>query len=156
ATINKRRNERNTMSDHAWALENIAAFVAGGLDAEEAERLEQHAATCPECAAALHQARSLDQGLDTLFAADRPGPEMEERAIHALRAESVNAALRGRFWRRVALGAAAAVVLGITGAAMSQLFAQHALQFPGVRQSQPSQDRAVYAVDDSESMGMRD
>ena len=42
------------MSEHGWSLEDIAAFVAGGLDSAEAERLDRHAAECPKCNAALH------------------------------------------------------------------------------------------------------
>ena len=76
------------MSDHAWTQENLAAFVAGGLDAAEDERLERHAAECTECAAALHQARLLDRGLDTLFAAGRPGPALEDRMVQSLRTVS--------------------------------------------------------------------
>ena len=67
------------MSEHAWTRENIAAFVAGGLDAAEAERLEGHVNECLECAAALQNARTLDQGLDALFVASRPGPALEDR-----------------------------------------------------------------------------
>src|SRR5438874_576614 len=119
------------MSEHAWTLENIAAFVAGGLDAAEGERLQRHAAECAECAGALREARSLDHGLDALFAADRPGPVLEDRMIRSLRTEAAGRELRSRWRRKLAWSAAAAVALGATGAGMSRLAGHDQLPFPG-------------------------
>jgi hypothetical protein len=132
------------MSEHAWTQENIAAFVAGGLDAAESERLEEHAAACAECAAALRSARSLDDGLDGLFADRRPGPALEDRMIRSLRADSARAVLQLRWRHRLAWGAAAAVALGLTGAGMSQLVAEAKLPFPGMARQDafPEQDSA--------------
>jgi hypothetical protein len=118
------------MSDHAWTQENLAAFVAGGLEAAEDERLERHAAECAECAAALRQARLLDRGLDSLFAAGRPGPALEDRMVQSLRTVSARELLRAGWRRKLAWGAAAAAVLGATGAGMSQ-FVGEGLPFPG-------------------------
>ncbi len=56
------------MSDHTWTQENIASYVAGGLDAAERERLEQHAADCGDCAAAPGCGPGLDRNIGTLFA----------------------------------------------------------------------------------------
>ena len=64
------------MSDHTWAEEHVAAYLAGGLDAAEAERLEAHARECRTCAAAIAAARRLVGGLSALFAGVRPGPEI--------------------------------------------------------------------------------
>jgi len=119
------------MSEHAWTRENIAAFVAGGLDPAEGERLEEHAAECVECAAALRAARALDHELDALFAAGRPGPALEDRMIRSLRADSARAVVQSRWRRKLALGTAAAVALGVTGAGMSRLTDDGALPFPG-------------------------
>ena len=77
------------MSEHAWVQEQIAAAVAGGLSAAEAERLDAHTRDCPECAAALAEARTLDRGLGALFAPVRPGPALEDRVIGNLRATRV-------------------------------------------------------------------
>jgi Domain of unknown function (DUF4349)/Putative zinc-finger len=120
------------MSEHAWTLENIAAFVAGGLDAAEAERLERHAVECPECTAVLARERALDQGLDALFAPARPGPALEDRMILSLRTEAASLVLRSRWRRKLACGAAAAVALGVTGAGMSRLMNEDELPFPGM------------------------
>ncbi len=117
------------MSEHAWVLENVAVFVAGGLDAAEAERVEQHAASCEECAAALRQARALDDKLEALFAPERPDAALEDRLIRSLRAPRV-----GRRWgwrEKVGASAAAAVLLTGTGAGMSVLIERGDLPFPG-------------------------
>ncbi len=118
------------MSDHAWTQENLAAFVAGGLDPAEDERVERHIAECAECAAALTKARLLDHGLDALFAAGRPGPALEDRMVQSLRTVSARDVLRAGWRRKLAWGAAAAVALGATGAGMSR-FAGEQLPFPG-------------------------
>src|SRR4051794_41031536 len=120
------------MSEHAWTQENIAAFVAGGLDAAEGERLERHAAECAECAALLDEARTLDRGLGALFAAGRPGPTLEDRLIRTLRDDEARRQLRWRGRRRLMLGAAAAVALGVTGAGMSRLVDAKELPMPGM------------------------
>ncbi len=65
------------MSEHAWVEENIASYTAGGLDAEERQRLEQHAGECGDCAQRLREARSLDQSLSALFGNVRLGPGLE-------------------------------------------------------------------------------
>src|SRR4051794_9553125 len=74
------------MSDHVWVQEHVAAYLAGGLDAPEAERLEAHARECPECGAALADARRLDGGLSALFADAHPHPGLEDRVVARLRA----------------------------------------------------------------------
>lgn len=76
------------MSEHAWAQEHIAAFVSGGLDASEAERLESHLVACPECASTLSRSREIDSRLASLFVMSRPRPDLEDRAIQAVRLES--------------------------------------------------------------------
>jgi hypothetical protein len=119
------------MSEHAWTLENIAAFVAGGLDPAEAERLERHASDCPECAAMLREGRVIDGGLSALFATAQPGPALEDRMIRSLRAQAAGQVLRSRWRRKFAFGAAAAVALGVTGAGMSRVVDADGLPFPG-------------------------
>ena len=71
--------------DHEWAKEQIAAHLAGGLNAEERARLEAHAASCAECIAELDAARRFDRQMDDLFAPVRAKAGMEERIIQRLR-----------------------------------------------------------------------
>ena len=72
-------------ADHEWAKEQIAAHLAGGLNAEERARLEAHAASCAECIAELDAARRFDRQMDDLFAPVRAKAGMEERIIQRLR-----------------------------------------------------------------------
>jgi hypothetical protein len=119
------------MSDHVWAQENIAAYVAGGLDPVESERLEKHAADCASCAQAIDDARALDRRLAPLFAAANPGPALEDRIIQSLPEKPVRARTLV-FSRRmkIMLGAAAAVMLAVIGAGVSALMEQERIGFP--------------------------
>jgi hypothetical protein len=114
------------MSEHTWILENLASYTAGGLEAAERERLQQHIAACPSCAEALEQTQAFDQTLETLFAPARPGPALEDRMVRALR----SAPRRFRF-PRPAMAAAAVLLVGVIGAGVSRLVGQDELLFPG-------------------------
>src|SRR5258708_1133032 len=122
------------MTDHAWAQEHIAAAIAGGLTAGEAERLDAHVRGCPECTAALADVRTLDQSLNTLFAPVRPGPMLEDRMILALRKAHTRRLLLAGWQGKLAVGVAASVglgFLGLTGAVMGHLADGGGLPFPG-------------------------
>ena len=119
------------MSEHVWAQENIAAYVAGGLEASEAERLEKHAADCATCAQDIDDARSLEKKLAPLVLAADPGPALEDRIIQSL------PQVQARPWinsmprkRKAILAAAAAVLLAVVGAGVSMLIEQKGLGFP--------------------------
>src|SRR5262245_37656486 len=120
------------MSDHAWAQEQIAAHVAGGLDAPEAERLEAHARECPDCAAALGDPRDLDRGLDSLLAPMKPAAALEDRmirSVHVIKAADLS---RRRWKRNLIWAVAASVSLGAYGAGISALTRELGfLPFPG-------------------------
>src|SRR6266480_64658 len=119
------------MTDHAWAQEHIAAAVAGGLTAAEAERFDAHVRDCPECMTALADARALDRGLGTLFAPVRPGPALEDRTIDALRAAKVRRMILSGWKGKLAVGIAASVGLGAIGAGVGQMADQNGFVFPG-------------------------
>ncbi len=122
------------MSDHTWTQESISAFVAGGLDLAESERLEAHIQDCPTCAADLAAARRLDHGLADLFAVARPAPGLEDRAVRAIRTARARRRMLLTGWRRtVAAGVAASVGLGVVGAGADQLVAEGRVPIPGAR-----------------------
>ena len=150
------------MTDHAWSQEQIAAHVAGGLDAAEAERLEQHARDCPDCAAALSAARRLDRGLGELFAGVRPGPALEDRAVVSLRAgRKRRGPLMAGWARRATVAIAALLLLGTFGALAGSLLNDGLLPMPGggnvalgpritreaIAQAQPTPDSAPLMQD---------
>ncbi len=134
------------MSDHAWILENLAAYLTGGLEPAERERFEQHTADCSSCAAALNDVRTLDAGLTGLFAEARPSPALEDRMIQTLRTRPPELwHLQVPAWLTSA--AAALVLIGFTGALASQILDKGGLAFPMMSEA-PSgsmeQDRFVY------------
>src|SRR5262245_56117604 len=128
-------SDTNEMSDHAWTRENAAAYLAGGLTADEAVRLESHVRECPSCAAAVDGARRLDHQLNALFAGGQPGPDLEDRAVQKFRAgpERTWPARPPYLWRpRRALVAVAAVLLLATfGAMAGSILSDGRLPMPG-------------------------
>jgi hypothetical protein len=99
--------------DHEWTREQLAAHLAGGLDAGERARLEAHMAACAECIAEFDELKRFDRNMDQLFQAARPEPGLEERVIHALREVPARASITP--FRRFASAAAALLLLGLVG-----------------------------------------
>src|SRR5438067_12953401 len=110
-----------TMSDHNWVLENLESYSAGGLNAEERERLESHLPECSSCSQALHDIRASDQQLESLFAPVRPKPGFEDRMIYSLRTASAKNGFRLPMIGWIGASAAAAVVVGVVGASMERV-----------------------------------
>jgi hypothetical protein len=119
------------MSDHAWILENLAAYLTDGLESAERERFDQHTADCPTCAAALTDARGVDAALTGLFAESRPSAALEDHLIQALRTRTLEGGWRLPVPGWLAVAAAAVLLLGFTGAWASQWIAAGGLPFPG-------------------------
>src|SRR5207247_7841542 len=107
--------------------ENIASYCAGGLEAGECGRVEQHTASCKTCARALVEARDVERGLESLFASVRPDPALEDRVINSLRAAPT---VSIPMYVRITGAAAAAVLLAGIGAAMSNFAVRGGLPFP--------------------------
>src|SRR5262245_4508329 len=109
---------RHPMSDHIWAQDQIAAYVAGGLDAEESQRLEAHLRDCAACGEAFAQARTLDHSLASLFTPVKPAASLEDRMIYSLHVVRESRKARRRWARNALIGVAASVGLGGIGAGM--------------------------------------
>ena len=112
------------MSEHAWTQDNLAAHVAGGLDAAERERLERHLADCFDCTSALENARAADRRLLALFKGVQPGPALEDRLIRSLRQGAARKRVSPGFsgpWVKVVLATAAAALLAVVGAGISMV-----------------------------------
>ncbi len=116
------------MSEHAWVLENIETYGAGGLEPAERERIEEHTAQCSSCGQALEESRAVDATLEGLFAGVRPEPALEDRMIRSLRMVPP----RRRLVLRFALGAAAVLLVGLVGGGVNYLIGQGDLPFPGM------------------------
>jgi hypothetical protein len=123
-----------TMSDHVWVNENLDAYLAGGLSAEERHDIERHCADCTECAHKLADSRKVEQLMDKLFAATRPDAGLEDRAILALQKPK-----RRYGVLQFILAAAAVIVLGVIGF-VAQAIADHRA------------GRQIVLIDDSRSM----
>jgi hypothetical protein len=115
----KMMNSESTMAEHAWSLEQIAAYLAGGLDAEEIRRLEAHARECAECNTSIESYQRLDRGLNALFDFEKPGLELEDRALSVLRLGPVRNPLRDGWQKRLLIAATAAVVMTAGGVVAS-------------------------------------
>jgi hypothetical protein len=115
-----------SMSEHTWTQQNIASYVAGGLDAAERERLEGHATACEACGAALREARRLDDVLGSVFASIRPQPALEDRMIRSLRK-----APRVRRLGQLAMAAAAVILIGAVGASFTTSIVHGYMPFSG-------------------------
>ena len=116
------------MSEHAWVLENIAAFQTGGLETAERERLEQHIASCEPCAQALGETRGIDQALEALFTEICPDAALEDRMIRAFRTAPLHSIWYTPLSVRGLIGVAAVLLLGVLGAGVSNLVAEDRAQ----------------------------
>ncbi|SBT36952.1 anti-sigma factor family protein [Micromonospora auratinigra] len=104
---------------------DVAAYALGVLDAQEAERFEEHLATCWACAAELETmvpVVGMLSGIDgeTMMALEQTqtDPALLDRTLHAVRLD------RRRTRMRQILAAAAAVVAfgALTGAGFATVF----------------------------------
>ncbi|WP_428940811.1 DUF4349 domain-containing protein [Fontivita pretiosa] len=106
----------NDESEHAWFAEQMAAYLAGGLEAGERARLESHAAACVACAGQLRRATEIERRMTALFADAAPAADFEDRLLARLRFKLP----KRRYWihpaiRKAAVAAAAVLLLGGTG-----------------------------------------
>jgi hypothetical protein len=110
---------------HAAFREQIAAFLTGGLDAEEQARFDAHAAACETCAAELKSAQQAEDRMTALFTSALPSMGFEDGLIQRLRLGSS----RRRWIRpmrihpavtRATAGIAAVLVLAGMGYVVSQ------------------------------------
>ncbi|HZZ79937.1 MAG TPA: DUF4349 domain-containing protein [Gemmataceae bacterium] len=159
------------MSEHEWVQDNLDAYVADGLSADERTRTEQHVAGCADCTQALTQARKLETTMANLFADAHPDAKLEDRMIQGLRQAPKPA--RWSMWTRFAAGVAAAVLLGAIGVGV-QAVAGTGLFGPGEATAAGYSTRSYFGwtktapfdgvdginveglVDDSRSMGVAD
>lgn len=119
------------MSKHTWVLEHIASYLAGGLDADERERLRDHTAGCADCAQALKEAQAMDTALENLFVASRPSATMEDRLIQRLR-NSRPASSPLKYWiPRIVAAVAAVIMVALLGASLSYHLEQGEFPFLG-------------------------
>ena len=99
------------MNEHEWFEEQLAAYLSGALSVEEQMRFEAHRASCIECAKEFEAISETEKTMTQLFAPIAPGLEFEDRLIARLRLRGPRLRIHP-IVRRVAVAAAAAIVLG--------------------------------------------
>jgi hypothetical protein len=119
------------MSEHAWTQEQIAAYVMGGLTAEERERAERHVRDCADCASTLAAERGTDRSLQALFADVRPGLELEDEAVRSTRTVRPRRFAVTNWAPRLALAAVLLLALGMVGALADSFMRDGRLPMPG-------------------------
>jgi anti-sigma-K factor RskA len=106
------------MPDHLAPHSDLAGYVLGALDPDEAEAFERHLAGCDACRAEVEELRGLPGLLDQAAPAVEVPPGLRERTFAAVERA---AAARRRPPLRLAAVAAALVVALVGGAVVSQL-----------------------------------
>ena len=109
-----------TENNSTHILDQIEAYLSGGLSPDERLAFEAHIGQCQTCAAALAEAREADANLRQLFNDARPRPGFEDHIVRNLRlARAPRRRLLHPIVLRTAAGIAAAVVLAGAGVAVS-------------------------------------
>lgn len=98
----------------------IPAYVLGALEPHERERVEEHAASCPQCAAELRASLNTVGSFASLLPpAGEPSPALRERVLRSLPGQAAPVkARRGRLLEMVkwtTAAAAAVAVLAMAG-----------------------------------------
>jgi anti-sigma-K factor RskA len=107
------------MPDHLAPHPDLAGYVLGALDPDEAEAFERHLAGCDACRAEVAELRGLPELLDRAAPEVEVPPGLRERTFAAV--ERSAAGGRRRPLLRLAAVAAALVVALVGGVVVSQL-----------------------------------
>jgi anti-sigma-K factor RskA len=107
------------MPDHLAPHPDLAGYVLGALDPEEAEAFERHLAGCDACRAEVAELRGLPGLLDQAAPAVEVPPGLRERTFAAVERAAEDG--RRRPLLRLAAVAAALVVALVGGVVVSQL-----------------------------------
>ena len=92
-------------------LDEIPVYLTGGLASSERKAFEAHVAACPECAAAMFDAKTMDDSLQSLFDNVSPGRGFEDRMVAGFRQKTTRHTLHPMV-RRAAIGVAATILFG--------------------------------------------
>ena len=103
-------------------VDQIEAYLAGGLPPDERGAFEAHLSDCTLCADALSDARTADEQLRVLFAGARPDGALEDRVIQRFRLRRhLRRPLLHPMMIRSAAAVAAAVLLAGSGLAVTNM-----------------------------------
>lgn len=110
------------LDNSSHVVDQIEAYLAGGLPPDERGAFEAHLSNCALCADALSDVRSADEQLRGLFAGVRPDGALEDRVIQRFRVHRpLRRPLLHPMMIRSAAAVAAAVLLAGSGLAVTNL-----------------------------------
>jgi hypothetical protein len=109
----------NPTSEHAWFIDHIATYLAGGLDAAHAARFAAHRDQCAECRAELERCAQADATIQSLLADAVPPAGLEDRIISRLRETPVRRLVIPRSLIHIVGAVAAVLTLGVCGQIVS-------------------------------------
>ena len=115
---------------HRWVHEQLAAYLAGGLDPRERAALENHIHACPPCFDAFTDARHADLAVLRHLGGDHglsASDHLEERLLQHLRETTMK---RTSFARLAGMSIAAAVALAAAGVLANHLVQNDRLSNP--------------------------
>ena len=99
---------------------NLAAFVLGGLDPEEAAEIRRHLASCPSCRNELEELEKVNRALQAAPPPADPPGHLKDEILSQVRAEELSSSdeelassggYRSKYLRSVIAGVAAAAVV---------------------------------------------
>jgi anti-sigma-K factor RskA len=76
--------------NHAEVHPNLAAFVLGGLEPEEAVEIQRHIASCADCQSELHALRSVNRALDAAPPPAAPPAYLKGEILSRVRSERLS------------------------------------------------------------------
>src|SRR5215211_2936979 len=101
---------------------NLAAFVLGGMESEEAAEIQRHLASCPGCRRELEDLEKVDRALQAAPPPADPPGHLKEEILSRVRAGepsfsdeelSPSGGYRSKYLRFVIVGVAAAAVVAM-------------------------------------------
>ena len=129
---------------------NLAAFVLGGMDPEEAAEIRRHLATCPSCRNELEELEKVNRALQAAPPPEMPPGHLKDGILSQVRAEQPSASDeelafagedRFKYLRSVIVGVAAAAVAAVV--ALGIIFALREEPAVATIQLVPTPDEAA-------------
>lgn len=77
--------------EHNRFLDELGAYLVGGLEPEEASAVRRHLEGCPDCRAELRDLDGLNELMEAAALTETPPPGLEDRVVAAIEGQAVEA-----------------------------------------------------------------